>query len=893
MRFAEPVPITFANVDGLPAGTMVSIWSVDPERGEFVVVGEGRVSADEQRIETVSGGIRAADWHAPGPQPPQGTEDCEEEEDCPPDEDNPDDCDTTAGSMVCLGNGSLSVSFALPEYRSLAASRGLEFVYRSDSAYPRPAVSFRVTPGITRLRQTALEYQVRWAGRREAPIVVTVPEEGSEVLRLGALLDAAELESGSYPYALWLTNIWVGRDGTVSRFSDVRAGRVLVDNARESAFGAGWRLRGLYALQVYRERLVRARTPGSGAIIRQQRGFGGTVVPGGGLETVGMVVAGVTLMRPGERPVYYQYDFTEQGFVSPGADFATLSFLPERTGYLYREKDGREWTFDEDGQLQQMQDRNGNLTRYAYDAQGRLVGVTDPVGLVTRLRYRNGYLWQVEDPAGRVSDFARDGHGRLIAVRYPDGSRERYAYDERHLLVARWDEREQRTGYGYDANGHVRQTQLPDGSERVLQDRGQVGLYAPGSGTLESPVRSVRQEAAEVGATNTDARGHARQRKLDEHSAPVLTQDAVGRVTRHVRDADSNAMRTTRPNGSVVRRTFDTQGNVLSKTEAFNGATTRYTYDTYSLLTSRTNPRGHVMRYERDDKGNVIRMTDAAGHVTTYTYDARGLLTAETTPNGLVRAYTYNAQGLVERVVETPPAGSPGAARTTQFAYHATGQVAHVVMPDGIEARLAYDARNRLVSMHDNLGRVQTYTYDAYGNRVSEAVRDAEGVAALRMRAVYDARNRQVEKAYPHVEALESVYRHDLDAESNPVSVTHPNGGVSRAVYDSVNRRVSEAHRLQGVSEYTYDELDRIVSVRAPNGVVTTYTYDLLGRRLSEQSADRGEMRYTYDLADNVASITDARGGDGHLYLRYPGAGESGALSEPSREQGRDGALHL
>ena len=264
VRFAEPVPITFANVDGLPAGTMVSIWSVDPERGEFVVVGEGRVSADEQRIETVSGGIRAADWHAPGPQPPQGTEDCEEEEDCPPDEDNPDDCDTTAGSMVCLGNGALSVSFALPEYRSLAASRGLEFVYRSDSAYPRPAVSFRVTPGITRLRQTALEYQVRWAGRREAPIVVTVPEEGSEMLRLGALLDAAELESGSYPYALWLTNIWVGQDDTVSRFSDVRAGRVLVDNARESAFGAGWRLRGLYTLQVYRERLVRAQTPGSG-----------------------------------------------------------------------------------------------------------------------------------------------------------------------------------------------------------------------------------------------------------------------------------------------------------------------------------------------------------------------------------------------------------------------------------------------------------------------------------------------------------------------------------------------------------------------------------------------------------------------------------------------------
>ena len=160
-------------------------------------------------------------------------------------------------------------------------------------------------------------------------------------------------------------------------------------------------------------------------------------------------------MRPGERPVYYPYNPAEQGFVSPGADFAALSFPPVRTGYLYREKDGREWTFDTDGRLQQMQDRNGKLTRYACDAQGRLVSVTDPVELVTWLRYRNEYLWQEEDPAGRVSGFERDGHGRLVAVRYPDGSRELYAYEIRNLLIARRDERKLHTGYVYDASGHA------------------------------------------------------------------------------------------------------------------------------------------------------------------------------------------------------------------------------------------------------------------------------------------------------------------------------------------------------------------------------------------------------------------------------------------------------
>ena len=122
--------------------------------------------------------------------------------------------------------------------------------------------------------------------------------------------------------------------------------------------------------------------------------------------------------------------------------------------------------------------------------------MTDPVGLETRLRYRNGYLWQVEDPAGRVSAFERDGRGRLVGVRYPDGSREGYAYDERHLLVAREDERGSRTLYTYGDYGRMEKVQLPDGSERMFRDRSQVGLYEPGSGSLQSPVEGILQSAA-------------------------------------------------------------------------------------------------------------------------------------------------------------------------------------------------------------------------------------------------------------------------------------------------------------------------------------------------------------------------------------------------------------
>ena len=58
ITFATPVPITFPNIDGLPAFSEVDIWSLDPDLGVFLVVGTGVVTFDGTQIETISGGDR-------------------------------------------------------------------------------------------------------------------------------------------------------------------------------------------------------------------------------------------------------------------------------------------------------------------------------------------------------------------------------------------------------------------------------------------------------------------------------------------------------------------------------------------------------------------------------------------------------------------------------------------------------------------------------------------------------------------------------------------------------------------------------------------------------------------------------------------------------------------
>jgi len=46
VSFSTPVPITFPNTDNLSPGSEVDIWSLDPDTGEFTIVGIGQVSAD-------------------------------------------------------------------------------------------------------------------------------------------------------------------------------------------------------------------------------------------------------------------------------------------------------------------------------------------------------------------------------------------------------------------------------------------------------------------------------------------------------------------------------------------------------------------------------------------------------------------------------------------------------------------------------------------------------------------------------------------------------------------------------------------------------------------------------------------------------------------------------
>ena len=448
---------------------------------------------------------------------------------------------------------------------------------------------------------------------------------------------------------------------------------------------------------------------------------------------------GVTLIAPGGRSINYLPDpnAAPDGFLSPDNDFAIFVRNPNGS-YLHTEKDGIEMHFDVEGRITAHEDRNGNTTAYTYDGLDRLETITDPVGRVTDFAYgADGKLATVTDPAERVSQFDFDLDGNLVKLTYPDGTSERYEYDERHLMTAHTDELGNRSTDRYDAFGRVIDGTLPDGTVRAAASQDMVGVVdvSSGLGTIDNPASITRPEAAR--GEYVDGRGNPSVTELDPHGRATMTVDEVGRTTDHQRDADSNPTRTTRPIGSVVVRTFDDHANVLTEREEFNGATTTYTYDPFSLVTSVQNPNGHQTVINRDSQGNPVEIINHLGHTTTLEYDNRGLVTRKVSPNQLETSYTYGANGLLATQAETPPAGSPGNVRITQYSYHSTGLLAQVTTPDLIVLDYLYDERNALVTVTDNLNQSIVYSYDSHKNVIATETHSADGSLAILIQSVY------------------------------------------------------------------------------------------------------------------------------------------------------------
>ncbi|MFD7450959.1 DUF6531 domain-containing protein [Kitasatospora sp. NPDC059827] len=487
-----------------------------------------------------------------------------------------------------------------------------------------------------------------------------------------------------------------------------------------------------------------------------------------------------------------------------------------------------------------------------------------------------GDLTDVQDATGRTTHYRYDQHGRRIEARYtdytPPGATaalhpvEKWTYDADGNTTSHTDALTRTTTYAYDLRDRLVRTTLPAAAPGAAQGYRTVARDDNGN------VLSV----------------------IDPSGAQTLAvYDGMDRRT-----SATSVVRngTATPDTYTTTYTFDDFGDLLSST--LGDTSTTYTYDKLGELTSSTPAGRGTTRYTYDLAGRPATVTDPLGRVSATGYDLAGRATAKTVsdPQGAVLA-------------------------TTGYGYDAAGNAVTVTDPNQKVWQTGYDARNQPVGLtdppvgagpaattglgHDLLGRLTRIT-DARANATYQTY-NTLGLAETQTLPAVPADQSPADRA------TVTAY----DAAGQRTTVTQPGGVTRTASYDGLGRLTGEngtGGDANASRSFGYDLAGRLTSASTPGGNQTFgyddrglltgsqgplgtsgYTYDTAGRPLTETDPGGARIAYTWNGNSDLATVTDSLSGLTRTVTHDP-AGQvtaekraTGTTPGPTRTFGHDG----
>ena len=907
VQFASPVPITFPNVDGLPAGSEIDIWSLDPDTGEFQIVGTGRVSSDGSQIETVSGGVRATDWHFPSPGPPNGTNETSDTNSDNMDADMQGDCGV--GSSAGLQDGCLSIEHILASYRSLGVNRALRFLYKSGSANPSPIINTETSLGSRTAIPQATSAALMEVGGLLTDVEVFT-QATREQVRHALQFDASGFSSGRYPYSIDITSHYAQ-----STIASTVVDFVLVNNEIDSPFGAGWTLDGLQRLHlregedavtlVQGDGSAKAFIPqnpnaagsktdiafvmdGSGSISSSQfqlqlEGFAAAVedpliVPSDGSVSVTVVqfarsigqlelpLTAVASAADAQNVANAIRAISQLGGGTPlaqGVDAAVAAIGPGTQGarqVLCVSTDG-----SPSNALAALNAADNALAAGIDEIDAIGVGIGANFAFLEGF-VRNGGVFSAAD----FQEFSqRIGEKlRLIVGGSPPG--------EFSFIVKNADSSFTRT--------------LKDGTEINFDSQGFQSSIVDRNGNTTAFAYDGQNRLRTI----TDPVGKATTFTYGDDGRLDRIEDPAGRATRFEHDAQGNLIRIIDPDASSRSFAYDDRHLVTAQTDK-RGNAVQYVYNEAGRLvgtdlpdgTSRTvlgsqtlavisdpsstslaNPtppvladnvqgefadgRGNRGSFETDRFGGITKSTDPLGRITTIERDPDGLPSRVVEPNGSTTEMAYDSRGNLLSVLQR----GAGLQRETRFEYVPQfNQVGRIIDPEGNETLIEYDARGNPVKVTDALGNEVSTTYDAQG-LILTRIDENGNVTSF----TYDAMGNLASI----VDAEGNETRFERDAAGN-ITKTIEGFGSSQArnltaTYDAMNRPLTSTDGTGATSRFRHDQAGNLIETESPTGQVIAHSYDQRNRLVEASDPISGKTQFRRDGNGNVVEIIDSLG---------------------------------
>jgi YD repeat-containing protein len=366
-------------------------------------------------------------------------------------------------------------------------------------------------------------------------------------------------------------------------------------------------------------------------------------------------------------------------------------------------------------------DPSGRLQKTSYDERSLVARTIDDVGgvhAVTRLRYdADSRLVQLTDPRGATTTFGYDALGRVVEVRDALGHRLRRRFDKvgnllvecryeltqpgRFRLLARRELRYDELGRLVVA-GTNRFTDPPTVDESELAD----AFVAGGPGDLLT-VQYVHDTVGNL-VRSLDQDGREHHAEHDLLGRLVRTVDPEGNELRFRHDKEGNVLR-------VDRRevTRDGSGPVIGARHFAEVLT----YDELNRVVEHRSSTGRIRR-RYDSRGNQVAVVDQLGRESRNRYDVFGRLVENRQqlagpkpgdpPQPVVTAFDYDLAD--RRTRHTDPLG-----RVTEYRYDTAGRLLGTVLPDGSADSATHDRTGNVVGHTDRNGLRRDVERDLLG----------------------------------------------------------------------------------------------------------------------------------------------------------------------------------
>ncbi|MFH1469803.1 MAG: MopE-related protein [Pseudomonadota bacterium] len=510
-------------------------------------------------------------------------------------------------------------------------------------------------------------------------------------------------------------------------------------------------------------------------------------------------------------------------FDSSGLHLETLDLLTGAVLYSF--------TYDEDGYLASVTDRNGLETTFERSEITLIdvprlmhVDVTGPFGAESRLYVdSDGYLYDVRDPGGADTTLSYvDDGGLLASMTDAEGGTTSFTWDDDGRLLSETQPR-----------GNTRTLSRTGDSEDYAvtwtTDLGHSTTYAVSSltegGTSETitdPVglTSLREVYADDTTLDVAADGTTVETASDPD--PIFGMQAPVRSTTVTTPGGISTEVSVARDAELLDDDDPTLVDAWSETTTVDGYDYVTTWDPADLTLYGETPTGVTWSETRDEDGNVVSVAVGDLDPVDLTRDGDGLVTAMT-QGSATWSMGYGSDGYLAST--TDPMGE-----TVSYTRDANGRVTAREEPDGSTTGFVYDDVGRVTALTTPAGNVHGFTYDAAGN-LTAYTPPAAGIPSP-----------------------ETSYTWDDDDRLSQVDL--PGGEVVTIAYDAAGRltRVEDDHDTRTMS---YDATGGQLTALTSDDVTLAYTWDgPLPLSETWSGLVSGNVDYTWDTGFLPASIS-------------------------------------